>query len=94
MADVTLIKDLVGRAEQCLGDIKSAQDDLKQIVEEAKQAQLSRSEIAAVKQIAKMRNDGKVGEAQRKLQALATISSAVGMDLFAWGASRPDTRQG
>ena len=85
-----LITRLVGTMQQSMRDIAIARDDLKEIVASCLEAQLSRREIDAMKTIAKLRNDDKLGAAQEKLEALERVGKAVGFDLFAWAEVKRD----
>ena len=51
---------------------------------QAKEAQFSRRDVEAMKMIAKLRLDNKLGEAAEKLEALERVGQAVGCNLFAW----------
>ena len=79
-----LITRLTANIETCMRDIQSAQDDLKEIIASAREAQVSAREIAAMKQVAKLRMKDQLDEARGKLEALQRVSDAVGVDLFSW----------
>lgn len=79
-----LITRLTANIETCLRDIQTAQDDLKEIIASAREAQVSAREIAAMKQVAKLRMKDQVDEARGKLAALQRVGDAVGVDLFNW----------
>ena len=84
----SLTKSFVDRMEQCFREAKTAQDDLKQILAEANEAEFAKRDIAAMKTIAKLRLDDKGGAAREKLEAMERIGKAVGFDLFDWAAVR------
>lgn len=84
----TLIRTMVDQMEQALRDIDGAQEDLKQLVAAAKQHEFSPRDVAAMKQIAKLRLKDQGGAAKEKLEALERIGKAVGFDLFDWGGVR------
>ena len=84
----TLTKNMVDRMETCLRSVQVARDDLAEIVAECKEREFGPNDIRAMKKIAKLRLDEKLGDAQEQLAALERISAVVGFDLFAWAAKR------
>ena len=78
-----LTQKLVTDMEQCTLAADVAREDLKVVVAQAKEAQFSRRDVQAMKMIAKLRLDDKLGEAAEKLEALERFGQAVGCDLFA-----------
>jgi uncharacterized protein (UPF0335 family) len=82
-----LVKNMVERMETCLRQIEGAQDDLKKVIAECKDAEFRKHDIAAMKRVAKLRLSDKVGDAAEQLAALERVSGAIGMDLFHWAAS-------
>lgn len=83
-----LTRQLVDNIESAMRDIENAREDMRQIVAGAKEAQFSRRDIWAMKEIAKLRLKDQKGSAQEKLEALERIGQAVGFDLFDWAAAR------
>ena len=79
-----LIARMTGNFENCLRDIQTAQDDLKQLVASCKEAQVSPREIEAMKTIARLRLKDQGGAAREKLAALKLVGKAAGYDLFDW----------
>lgn len=86
----TLTKSFVDRMESCMREAAVAQDNLKQVIAEAKEAEFGKRDVDAMKKIAKLRKDDNRGVAQEQLAALERIGKAVGFDLFDWAdAGRP-----
>ena len=81
---------MVSQIEQCLRDIDSAREDLKQIMASCKEAQISRSEIAAMRKIAQLRLNDQIGRAREELAALQRVGNACGLALFEWAESSDD----
>ncbi len=84
----TLTRDMVERYIDAMQRQQVAAEDIKIITASAKEAEYKPKEIAAMKDVAKLRMSGKEADAKEKLEALERIAAAVGMDLFSWGASR------
>jgi uncharacterized protein (UPF0335 family) len=83
------IKRFVNRIETAMRDIANAQDDLKAIVFEAKEACISPKDIASMKTIAKLRLKDQIADAREKLESLERISRIVQLDLFGWAEILP-----
>ena len=79
-----LTRQLVDRFEQCMREADQAKADMRELVDECKEAAFGPKDIAAMKKIAKLRKEDKRGDAQEQLAALERISDAVGFDLFNW----------
>jgi arabinogalactan endo-1,4-beta-galactosidase len=83
-----LTKRLVELLTEVEQDVLVAQETLTTAVKDAKEqaaeADLSRREFTAIRQIAKLKAQGKVTEARLKLAALERVSHAAGIDLFNW----------
>lgn len=79
-------RKLVENMEQCMRDIENAQEDLRQVVASAKEAEFSVREVAAMKTVAKLRIKDQLGAAREKMGALERVSEAVGCPLFDWAA--------
>jgi hypothetical protein len=83
-----LTKRLVELLTDIEEDVIVAQERLTAAVsnakEQATEAELSRREFAAIRQVAKLKAQGKVAEARAKLAALERVSQAAGIDLFNW----------
>lgn len=84
----TLTKSMVDRMETCMRDMETARGDLKEVIEQAKEAEFGKRDIEAMKKIAKLRLDDKKGAAQEQLAALERVGKAVGFDLFDWASAR------
>lgn len=84
----TLVKSMVDRMERCMREADAARDDLKQILSECREAEFRAHDIAAMKKIAKLRKDDKLGDGREQLEALQRIGRAVGFDLFDWAATK------
>lgn len=84
----TLTRSMVDRMEQCLRDAETARGDLKEVVEQCKEAEFGKRDIEAMRKIAKLRLDDKKGAAQEQLEALERVGKAVGFDLFSWASAR------
>lgn len=82
----TLIKTLVDAMEVAMRDADAARDELKEIADRCREAEIGPRDIAAMKRIAKLRKDDKGSEAKEQLAALEKIGRAVGFDLFDWAA--------
>lgn len=83
-----LTRGLVDRMEQTMREADTARDDLKQIISECREAQLSPRDIEAMKKIAKLRKDDKRERAKEQLEALERIGGIVGFDLFDWAGAK------
>lgn len=83
-----LVGQMVDNMEQCMRDIQTAQDDLKEIVAGAREAAFSARDVTAMKTIARLRMKDQGGAAREKLEALQRVSHAVGFNLFDWADSR------
>lgn len=77
---------MVGRMEGCLRAIADAQSDMKALVFEAERSGFRKQIVKAMKKVAKLRLDDKLGDARDQLAALQEVSAAVDYDLFAWAA--------
>lgn len=84
----TLTKSMVDRMETCMRDMETARGDLKEVIEQAKEAEFGKRDIEAMKKIAKLRLDDKKSAAQEQLEALERVGKAVGFDLFDWAGAR------
>lgn len=83
----TLTRNFVDRIEALLRAQEEARNDLKDVLDEALHAEFRKHDIAAMKKIAKLRLQDKVGDAREQLAALERISEIVGMPLFDWSAA-------
>lgn len=77
-----LTRDLVSQFEEAMRRQKVAGDDIKEIAATAHEQEFGPRDIAAMKQIAKLRLTDKGGEAKEKLAALERIGKLVQFDLF------------
>lgn len=87
-----LTRQMVDNIEQCMRDVQSAQEDLRQIIAGGKEAGFSPRDLSAMKTIARLRLKDEGGVAREKLEALERIGQAVGFDLFDWAAVRNQQR--
>ena len=76
------IARMTGNFENCLRDIQTAQDDLKELVASCKEAGIGPHEIAAMRRIARLRLKDQGVVAREQLAALNRVGKAVGYDLF------------
>ncbi len=84
----TITRDFVNRMETCMRQVQDAQEDLKQIIADAKEAEFKPRDVEAMKKIARLRLKDQKGRAQEQLEALDRIGRAVEFDLFDWAAVR------
>jgi uncharacterized protein (UPF0335 family) len=75
---------MVDNIEQCMRDVQTAQDDLKEVIASCREAHFSPNDIAAMKTIARLRMKDQGADAREKLAALERIAEAVGFNLFDW----------
>ena len=83
-----LTRDIVEQMEGAMRRQQSAAEDLRAIVASAKEQEYPVRDIAAMKQIARLRLQDKCSEASDKLEALQRIGKTVGVDLFEWAGAR------
>jgi len=84
LSRTTATKSFVDRMEECMRQQQTASDDLKEVIADAKEAEFSARDIAAMKKVAQLRLKDQRGRAQEQLEALNRIGKAVGFDLFDW----------
>ncbi len=84
----TITREFVNRMETCMRQVQDAQEDLKQVIADAKEAEFKPRDVEAMKKIAKLRLKDQKGRAQEQLEALDRIGRAVEFDLFDWAAVR------
>lgn len=77
-----VVKKLVTEMEQCLHDAMIARENLKEIVAHAREYQFSAWEAVAMRKLAKLRLDDKLGTAREEIDALRRISYSLEIDLF------------
>jgi uncharacterized protein (UPF0335 family) len=78
----TAISDFVERFEQCMREKEAAEDDIKELAAEAKEAEFGPDDIQAMKKVARLRLKDQVTKARDQLAALQRISNAVQLTLF------------
>jgi hypothetical protein len=83
-----LVARMTSNFENCLRDIATAQDDLKELVASCREAGIGPNEIAAMKMVARVRMKDQAGAAREKLEALDRVGKAAGLDLFDWAGEK------
>ena len=83
-----ITREFVNRMENCMRQSQDAQDDLKQVIADAKGAEFKPRDVEAMKKIARLRLKDQKGRAQEQLEALERIGKAVEFDLFDWAGVR------
>ena len=83
-----ITREFVNRMELCMQQAQDAQDDLKQVIADAKEAQFTPRDIEAMKKIARLRLKDQLVRAQQQLEALDRIGRACEFDLFDWAGVR------
>lgn len=83
-----ITRDIVEQMEAAMRRQHLAGEDLRAIVAAAKEQEYPLRDIAAMKQIARLRLSDKCSEASDKLEALQRIGKTVGVDLFDWAGVR------
>lgn len=78
------VTNYVDRFEELFRQRDAVQNDIKELVAEAKEAMFSPVEIRAMVDVAKWRKDDKGNAAAEKLAALRRVSNATKFDLFSW----------
>ena len=78
----TAISDFVERFERCMRDKEAAEDDIKELAAEAKEAEFGPDDIAAMKKVARLRLKDQVTKARDQLAALQRVASAIQLTLF------------
>lgn len=84
----TITREFVNRMENCMRQAQDAQEDLKQVIADAKEAEFKPRDVEAMKKIARLRLKDQKGRAQEQLEALERIGKAVEFDLFDWAGVR------
>jgi hypothetical protein len=84
----TLTRDMVDRFLDAMQRQQIAAEDIKVIAADARVQEFTKQDIAAMRQIAKLKLNDKRDEAQEKLEALERISKACGYDLFDFASVR------
>lgn len=84
----TITREFVNRMENCMRQMQDAQEDLKQVIADAKEAEFKPRDVEAMKKIARLRLKDQKGRAQEQLEALERIGKAVEFDLFDWAGVR------
>ena len=84
------VTSFVGRFEELFRQRAEVGNDMKELVDEAKEAAFSAVEVAAMKDIAKWKTGDKVIGAAVKLAALRRVSNAIKLDLFSWADQHRD----
>jgi uncharacterized protein (UPF0335 family) len=78
----TAISSFVDRFESCMRDKEAAEDDIKEVAAEAKEAEFGPDDIQAMKLVARLRVKDQTTKARDKLAALRRVASAVQLTLF------------
>lgn len=76
------IASYVSRFEELFRLRDAASADIKQLTEDAREDMVSKRELEAVRKIAKLRLDGKLGAATELLAAMRRVANACQIDLF------------
>jgi hypothetical protein len=82
-----LIKNFVDEMEDRMKTIEIANDDLKMLAKSAKDQDFDADEVAAMKQVAKLRLKGNGAKAKAKLEKLQQVSEAAEFDLFSFAGA-------
>jgi uncharacterized protein (UPF0335 family) len=80
----TIARSLVDRMEECMRAQEDAAADLKAVLHDAAAQEFSKTDIQAMKRIARLRLKDQLGRAREQLAALSRISKAVQCGLFDW----------
>jgi uncharacterized protein (UPF0335 family) len=88
----TITKEYVDQYEVAFQQQVSAASDIRQITDDAKEAEFGPREIKAMKRIAKLRLQDKLADAKEDLEALERVGRLVQFDLFDFDERRLDKR--